>query len=163
MWATCNVGAKSPEDCGDYFAWGETTQKDSYTESNYYYTPKMSAYETLPLSNDAARANWGGKWRMPTLDECKELINNCTWKYEAVEGVNGYLITSNKNGNSIFLPMAGWKKVVVNSKSIGGYYWTSTYNCCENYVFELIFYSDEHTVEDGISFYGNPVRAVFAK
>lgn len=105
LWATMNVGADSPEDYGDYFAWGEITPNSNYTYS------KNS--KVLSLSDDAANANWGGAWRMPTKAELDELINSsyttCTWTG------NGCKVTSKINGNSIFLPAAG-------SKSTTGYY-----------------------------------------
>ena len=103
-WATCNVGANSPEDYGDYFAWGEITPKTIYTTSNYSYSDNPTI---LPLSNDAAHANWGGSWRMPTDAEMTELRSNCTWTWTSQNGVNGRKITSKSNGNSIFLPAAG--------------------------------------------------------
>jgi hypothetical protein len=157
MWATCNVGATESHDFGSYFAWGETTQKDSYTESNYYYTPKMSAYETLPLSNDAARANWGGKWRMPTLDECKELINNCTWKYEAA----GYTVTSNINGKSIFLPVTGCYEPNGLEYPSNGEYWTSDHSFAGAYM--LCEKNRPAHISVDNDFYGRAVRPVFTK
>jgi hypothetical protein len=122
-WATCNVGATKPEEYGDYFAWGETTPKDAYDWSTYKWCnggPSTqtkyctnSSYgtvdnkTTLDLSDDAACANWGGSWRMPTRAEQDELRNNCTWTWTTQNGVNGYKVTGT-NGNSIFLPAAGY-------------------------------------------------------
>ena len=122
-WATCNVGATKPEEYGDYFAWGETQPKDHYDYSTYkwcngsYDTQTKyntnSSYgtvdnkTTLDLSDDAARANWGGSWRMPTDAELTELREQCTWTWTTQNGVNGYKVTSKKNSNSIFLPAAG--------------------------------------------------------
>jgi hypothetical protein len=136
-WATMNVGADSPEDYGDYFAWGETTPKSTYNFSSYkWMTSGMSSVEgvnkytfadgvtsgvwynsygnfigdnktTLDLSDDAANASWGGSWRMPTNAELEELIDNCTCTWTTQNGVNGYKVTSKTNGNSIFLPAAG--------------------------------------------------------
>ena len=103
-WAACNVGADSPEDYGDYFAWGETTPKSSYTTANYNYSSNPT---TLPLDKDAAYTNWGTSWRMPTTAEVKELNGNCTWTWTIQNGVKGYKVTSKTNGNSIFLPAAG--------------------------------------------------------
>lgn len=120
-WATCNVGADSPEDYGDYFAWGETEPKSTYYWDTYkwcqgsrYTMTKYcddSDYGTvdnkaqLDLSDDAARANWGGSWRMPTHDELTELIEGCSWTWITQNGVKGYKVS--RNGNSIFLPAAG--------------------------------------------------------
>lgn len=121
-WATCNVGASKPEEYGDYFAWGETEPKSNYTWSNYKYcngsSSSLTKYctnsshgtidnkTTLELSDDAARANWGGSWRMPTDAEATELCENCTCTRTTQNGVDGYKVTSKKNGNSIFLPTA---------------------------------------------------------
>lgn len=107
-WATCNVGASSPEEYGNYYAWGETTTKSSYTEDNSKTDGvSMSSSIAGDASYDAARANWGGTWRLPTASESQELIDNCTWTWTTQGGKNGYKVTSEKNGNSIFLPAAG--------------------------------------------------------
>lgn len=138
-WATCNVGAESPEEYGDYYAWGETTTKDKYDENNNV-THKLSHSElqslgyidendNLTLSHDAARANWGGDWRMPTYDEYNELITKCTWKLTVQNGVDGFVVTSKTNGNSIFLPLAGEKwGENHNSATDVGTCWSSTYS-----------------------------------
>lgn len=121
-WATCNVGANSPEEYGDYFAWGETTTKSSYSESNSFTYEKFASSlqsssiidseNNLTKNYDAATKSWGATWRMPTLSEIKELVNsdNCTWLWTTQKGVNGYKVTSKKNGNSIFLPAAGGRE-----------------------------------------------------
>ena len=107
-WATCNIGASSPEEYGDYFAWGETKPKDSYSKENSetygvrFYEPSISGDSKY----DAARVAWGGKWRIPTLNEIKELVTKCKWsrtKYNNVEGMN----VTGPNGKRIFLPAAG--------------------------------------------------------
>ena len=142
-WATCNVGASKPEDYGYYFAWGETEPKSTYNWSTYKYCNgsdnTLTKYNnsssdgtvdnktTLELSDDAARANWGGSWRMPTRAEQEELQNNCTWTWTTQNGVNGYKVTSKSNGNSIFLPAAGYR----NDSSLDGAgsysrYWSSS-------------------------------------
>ena len=114
-WATCNVGASSPEEYGDYFAWGETTTKSSYTDSNSatdgvsdseLQFRGITSYGNLTAAYDAATANWGSKWRMPTRDEIKELNEECTWVWTTQSGVEGCKVTG-PNGNSIFLPAAG--------------------------------------------------------
>ena len=143
-WATCNVGATRPEDAGDYFAWGETQPKSKYDWSTYKWCrdgrfDKQTKYCTnsnygtvdnktqLELSDDAARANWGGSWRMPTKAEQDELRNNCTWTWTTQNGVNGYKVTSKSNGNSIFLPAAGYRpdSSLYDAGSYG-YYWSSS-------------------------------------
>ena len=103
-WATCNVGATKPEALGDYFAWGETSPKNSYTESNYTYSNNPS---TLPLNKDAASVNMGGKWRMPTKKECQELLEKCSFEQITQNGVYGYKVIG-PNGNFIFLPATGY-------------------------------------------------------
>ena len=142
-WATCNVGADSPEDYGDYFAWGETKPKSTYKWSTYEWcqgsTTTLTKYCTyssygkvdnktqLDLSDDAARANWGGSWRMPTHDELTELREKCSWTGTTQNGVEGYKVTSKTNGNSIFLPAAGYRYVssLLRAGSYG-YYWSSS-------------------------------------
>ena len=123
LWATCNVGANVPEEYGDYFAWGETTPKDTYTEENYTYSENPAI---LPSNHDAATANWGGGWRMPTQAEFEELYNNTTNEWTTQNGVIGCLFTA-ANGNSLFLPAAGFR---VRSGLYGagsfGYYWLSS-------------------------------------
>ena len=123
-WATCNVGTTKPEGYGDYFAWGETRSKSYYNGSSYTYYDNPT---TLPLSADAARANWGGKWRMPTMHELEELRSKCTWTWTTQNGVNGYKVTSNSNGNYIFLPAAGYRDLgSLYGDGDYGYYWSSS-------------------------------------
>lgn len=141
-WASCNVGAKSPEDYGDYFAWGETEPKEIYNWSTYKWCNgssstltkynNSSSYgtvdnkKTLELADDAARANWGGVWHMPTDAEMTELREQCTWTWTTLNGVNGYKVTGT-NGNSIFLPAAGCRRnsSLLDAGSLG-YYWSSS-------------------------------------
>lgn len=168
-WATMNVGASSPEDYGDYFAWGETkgyksgktvfsldtykyylttktpdtTDKDGFTilgtttsgYTKYVTSAKASSYgydgfydnkTVLDPADDAATANWGGSWRMPTEAEQDELRNNCTWEWKELKGVKGYKVTGS-NGNYIFLPAAGCR-YGSSSSYVGsyGYYWSSS-------------------------------------
>ena len=135
-WATCNVGASSPEDYGDYFAWGETETKTEYTQDNsltYGLTKselQLQGYidgsGNLTPSHDAATANWGGSWRMPTKEEQQELIDNCTWTWTTQNGVKGCKVTG-PNGNSIFLPAAGLRRgSSLYDDGNNGYYWSST-------------------------------------
>jgi hypothetical protein len=141
LWATCNVGASSPEEYGDYFAWGETEPKEEYSwstykwcEGNYDTQTKYctdSYYGTvdnktiLDLEDDAANVNWGGSWRMPTKEEQVELLTECNWTLDTMNGVDGYTITG-PNGNSIFLPISGYFSDT-NVEDIGynGTYWSS--------------------------------------
>ncbi len=124
-WATCNVGASSPSDYGDYYAWGETSTKSSYTDgSSITYDEKIGDIAGNP-TYDVARAKWRGSWRLPTLEEFKELLDsdNCTWEWTTQDGHKGYKVTSKKNGNSIFLPAAGTSSRDQGSR---GDYWGST-------------------------------------
>ncbi len=105
-WATCNVGANKPSDNGDYFAWGEITTKSEYTEENSKTYGKSMGSICGDPQYDAATANWGGSWRMPTKAEIEELINKCTWESIFTFTTSfeyGYKVTG-KNGRSIFLP-----------------------------------------------------------
>ena len=165
-WATCNVGASSPDDPGDYFAWGETVPKSEFTWENYKfwisggwkdasfnkYTTEVGKkrdelvqmgdgiwwnmtseknrarceqsvvdYKTcLEMSDDAAHVNWGGTWRMPTEKELSELVKKCIWTYSRL----GYRVTSEKTGNSIFLPLTGSRSGSKNDSLPG--IWSST-------------------------------------
>ena len=160
-WATCNVGATTPEEYRNYYAWSETTTKSSYASSNYTYSSNPT---TLPLSADAARVNWGGSWRMPTRAEQEELIdtNNCTWEWITQNGVNGYKVTSKKNGNSIFLPAAGYR-YNSNLYSAGSYgkYWSSSLNTSDSSkAYYLLFHSSLVDWLNLDRYYGQSVRAV---
>ena len=123
-WATCNVGASSPSDYGDYFAWGKTSAKSEYTEkSNETYGKDLGDIAGNP-AYDAVSANWGGSWRLPTKAEFEELKDNCTWTTK--KGHNGYWVQG-PNGNSIFLPAAGWwSRTTLYYVGEKGAYWSST-------------------------------------
>ena len=127
-WATHNVGASSPEGYGDYFAWGETSPKSSYTIENSLTYGKSMGDISGNLQYDAAAANWGGGARMPTLAEWEELLIHCTSVWTTRNGVHGRLVTG-PNGNSIFLPAAGrrYGTSLSNAGYYGGY-WSSTPN-----------------------------------
>lgn len=106
MWATCNVGANSPSESGEYYSWCETSPKETYTKSN---SPNYNHRNTEDIVKgnpkyDAARKNWGGKWRLPTAYELTFLKIKCEWKWARLNGQNGALLISKKNGNKIFLP-----------------------------------------------------------
>ena len=108
-WASYNVGATSPEELGDKYAWGETSIKDKYNEETYvYYNSETQSYMDIGkdiggTDYDAAHVKWGNGWRMPTYKEFNELKDNCEWKWTNFNGVNGYIVTG-KNGNCIFIP-----------------------------------------------------------
>lgn len=180
-WATCNVGADSPEDYGDYFAWGETEPKNVYDWRTYKWcngsSSTLTKYctsssygtvdnkTTLDLSDDAAYVNWGSSWRMPTKAEQDELRTECTWTWTTQNGVNGYKVTSKTNGNSIFLPAAG-KRFNSFSPNGGSYGWyrSSSLDTYASYCTH-VFYFNSHDVnwDDDYRFYGQSVRPVLAK
>ena len=178
-WATCNVGATFPEEYGDYFAWGETTTKETYEWSTYTLTTDggttfikyntTDGKTTLDLTDDAARANWGGAWRMPTDAEWQELIDNCTWTWTEnykETGIKGYEVKSKTNENSIFLPAAGFRSYggLYNAGSYGDY-WSSSLDAGDPfYALDVIFCSD-YVFRGGTNlsyyrYYGRSVRAV---
>ena len=145
LWATHNVGASRPEDYGDYFAWGETSPKDAYLWENYKWMlfdddwnliltkyNSYSGYGTvdnkteLEAIDDAATACWGPSWKMPYHRQQQELIDECTWTWTTLNGVNGYQITG-PNGNAIFLPAAGFRQDTTLAVGQRGYYWS-----CQN-------------------------------
>ena len=143
-WATCNVGASKPSDYGDYYAWGETSTKSSYN-SNSCETWNKSIGDIKGTSRDVAHVKWGGSWRMPTRAEFEELLdsNNCTWTWITQGGHKGYKVTSKKNGNSIFLPAAGWRTGTSRYvRGNYGYYWSSTpYESSTQYAYNFSFHS----------------------
>lgn len=161
-WALCNVGASSSIARGDYYAWGETATKSDYSYSTYEQTWKAT---NIYSSEDVAIKVMGGKWRMPTKTEMEELRDNCTWTWTvAVNGEEGYLVTSKKNGYSIFLPAVG-RKIDTNTTEYGerGYYYSSTspqdvYNRGCGYA--LIFDNTSQTVAYVSGSQGFSVRAV---
>ena len=160
-WATCNVGATTPEDYGDYFAWGETNPKAEYTlENSITYGEQMSDISGN-AQYDAAAANWGGSWRMPTREEMQELVDNCTWTWTTMNDVNGYRVEG-PNGNSIFLSAAGYRyDGSLYDAGSYGYYWSSTpFESHSDYAYRLYFYSSYHNVDYGHRYYGHSVRPV---
>ena len=177
-WATCNVGATKPEEYGDYFAWGETLPKDYYDWSSYkwcngtaYTLTKYnnsSTYGTvddktvLESADDAATTNWGGSWRMPTDAELTELRENCTWTWTQINSINGYNVTSNKNGNSIFLPAAGYRydSSLYDAGSLGHYWSSSLSTDSPDYACYLYFRSDLVSWGNSSRYFGFTVRPV---
>ena len=166
-WATCNLGASKPSDYGDYYAWGETEPKGNYSWETYKWGTKdnLTKYNktdgktTLDPADDAATQKLGSPWRMPTYDEIKELLGNCTWTWTTQDGKNGYEVKSKKNGNSIFLPAAGY----VNSQDLfdvgsWGRYWSGSLGVADARY--LNFSWNEHNWSASGRFYGLPVRPV---
>ena len=158
MWATCNIGANSPEIYGDYFAWGETEPKGDYSwdtykwmtegQADWQYINKYTIADNqkqgcwydgdtfigdgkreLDPEDDAATVNWGAEWQMPSREQCNELIyiDNTTQEWTTQDGMDGVLITSKRNGNSIFLPAVGslnGESPVPEDDGIKGLYWS---------------------------------------
>ena len=179
LWATCNVGATTPEGYGDYFAWGETQPKPTYKWSTYQYCNgdynKLTKYcsqseygyngftdnlITLLPEDDAATTNWGSGWRMPTSEQWEELRQNTTNTWTTLNGVNGRLFTAS-NGNSLFLPAAGSRWEVFSKDGDYGFYWSSTLSPLASFgAVYFIIYSNNSPVSDNYRFHGWSVRAV---
>ena len=163
-WAICNVGAYRPEDCGNYFAWGEIAEKSEYTSQNSTTTGESFSDISGHISYDAARANWGGEWRMPTHAECQELKSKCTWTDMTINGTKGVEVKG-PNGNSIFLPLTGHKHDKYRSLTGMGFYWSSTPYDSYRKAYMLNFtcseYSDKYIVYDDEDRYlGHCIRPV---
>lgn len=178
-WAGYNVGAESPEQYGDYYAWGETETKQVYDLSTYKFC--KGSYDTLTKycwqehygtvdnlrelepADDAARVAWGGHWRMPSKEQLLELITKCTWKGIRYKGVNGFLVTG-PSGKSIFLPKAGQydgaRKVLENNY---GFYCSRSLDRLESVAAEgTYFLAGTVNRRTGLlREYGRPVRAVW--
>lgn len=155
-WATCNLGANTPSDAGGYYRFGELTPKTS-SSGRYEGCPAYS------ISNDAAYNNWGGRWRLPTASEAEELANNCTWTWTSINGMNGYQVVG-KNGNSIFLPAAGYmyeSSYKVTYYGENGFYWTSTVKNAGSTWYRLLFYKDSGVMES-CNTWGNPEYGSYA-
>ena len=155
-WATCNVGAKRPEEYGDYFAWGEVRPKSVYDNETYKYKAN-----TLDAQYDVAIVNWGGSWRMPTNAEITELRVHCKWTWTTLNGVHGYKV-SGKNGNSIFLPAAGYMykhaRYLVGSR---GTYWSrSCSNTNTRLVYNIDFSLNRIDGDNSERYFGFSVRPV---
>ena len=178
-WATFNVGATQPEEYGDYFAWGETEPKELYDWSTYKWCDglynTLTKYNTdseygvvdnkkiLESSDDAAYVNWGGNWRMPSVDEWNELLSHCSLKWEERNGVSGVTLVSVQNGNSLFLPAAGvyhYDNGLVNL-NVEGWYRTNsldesrgTISLGFSYTGSINWYANDRC-------FGQPVRPVY--
>ena len=176
LWATCNVGADSPEDYGDYFAWGETETKSNYEWSTYKWCNgdlnTLTKYNTNPFygtvdnkivlepADDAAHVNWGGGWRMPIYKEMAELRDTCIWTWTTQNGVNGYRVTGS-NGNSIFLPAAGYyDDGSLHCAGSNGNYWSSSLRTDDPDKAYLFFFSNGVYMTYCRRFYGHSVRSV---
>ena len=178
-WATFNIGATAPEENGSYFAWGETEPKDEYTLSNYkWYNTSSNSYSKynydssiglvdnklqLDPEDDAAFTNWGENWRMPSVEEYRELFNNCSCKRTTLNGVYGQLFTSKIEGyndKSIFLPAAGCREgIKLLLVGTNGFYWSSSLH--ENYPNNACAFFDYSLGSMSVRWEGFPVRPVY--
>ena len=176
-WANRNVGAGTPEDYGDYFAWGEVVPKEIYNWSTYLHCDgtevtitkynTSSSYGTvdnkteLKAEDDAASVNWGGAWRMPTDEEMTELRENCIWIWTSQNEVNGYKITG-PNGNSIFLPAGGCynENKFLLAGTLGDYWCSSLYEENPNSAYNLDFASNRVEKDTDPRNYGRTIRPV---
>ena len=181
LWAYTNIGANTPTDYGNYYAWGETETKDTYdwetyqycngsettlikycSDESYGFDGFTDTLTTLEAVDDAAYVNWGSNWRMPTQDELQELIDNCDTTLTAINGIYGMLFTSRANGKSIFLPAAGnYDGSSLNNLTTMGSYWLSSLRTDgTNYAWYLYFTSGNYGLYDNYRFFGFSVRPV---
>ena len=180
-WASCNLNAKTYESAGDYLAWGEIEPKDDYSwetykwcmgdntsltkycsNSNYGYNGFYDKKTVLDSEDDAAHVNLGKKWRLPTVTEFAELIDQCTWTWTELNGVSGYKVKSKINGNSIFLPITGYKDgASLKGRTTTGYYWTSSLTKSSKGAWRLTFNSSRISGDYISRYYGFPVRPVY--
>lgn len=182
LWATCNVGANSPQEYGDYFAWGETKPKGNLENYSYNWTTykwchgsgdTLTKYCTLSdygsvdnmteleYEDDAAFVNWGAKWRMPSQEQINELVERCSWYWTTYNDQEGRLVVG-PNGKSIFLPAAGYR--VDRSRYLAdwsGYYWSRTLASPNpNRATSVFFYAPNWFWSAGSRCLGYSVRAV---
>lgn len=161
-----NVGASAPDQVGLYFSWGNTDGHDAESGFNfsrevYQNSPGADLSDSIPLSHDAAHVNMGGSWRMPTLDDFNELINNCDFEWVVMEDTFGALVTSNVNGNSIFIPAGGsYENTQINDLDQNGLYFSSLGDG-DNGAFYAFFEESNVEAFDSMNRYiGLPVRGV---
>ena len=171
-WRSMNVGASKPEDYGNYYAWGETTTKSSYSWSNYKFghsqTGEFSKYDTGPYTDnktvldpedDAATVNLGDGWRMATYKEWKELREQCTWTWTTRNGVKGMQVTG-PSGKSIFLPAAGWYDTSLENRGSYGSYWTASLGGVQGMASAVDFISSGFDIAVIARCQGNSIRPV---
>ena len=166
-WSCCNIDASNPEEYGGYYAWGETEVKDIYDWSNYtFYDSETGLYihigdDIACTEYDVAHVKLGGPWRMPTIDQIYELLDNCKWKYTTLKGVNGSLITG-PNGATVFLPASGYREgESLNWKGTDGCYWSSSLVLDDLYTaYCLHFGSNYQSRSETVRHNGYTVRAV---
>ena len=175
LWATINIGASSPADAGDYFAWGEKETKDNFgwetyglcngSYSSIFKYTQNDGKKILEPQEDVATSRLGKGWRIPTKEEMEELVNECKWTWERMNGQLGWKVTG-RNGNSIFLPAAGaGSSYRIAGVGELGRYWTATRDESNYSAFNLRFKDGRESivVVDDTRFYGRPVRAVYGE
>lgn len=166
-WASWNVGASAPEECGEYYSWGETEVKDNHSWGNYIYSRRNTSTlydigdDIVGTEYDVAHTKWWGLWHMPTVDQIDELIDNCKIKWKEKNGVKGILVTG-PNGATIFLPAVGYLYYkgysdLTKDYELAGYYWSSSFRGAS-------FYFDSKTsrVSGNNNCEGLPVRPVYS-
>ncbi|MEQ3141059.1 hypothetical protein AAAZ42_09740 [Bacteroides ovatus] len=175
LWATCNIGASSPSEIGDYFAWGEKEPKDAYGWDTYKlcrgsYNSIFKYTETdrkkvLDSQDDVAKSVLGGEWRIPTKEDMEELVEECEWKWTSLNGQLGWKVIGSNN-NYIFLPASGaassYRIAGVNEL---GRYWTATRDDSNYSAYNLRFKdgTDTIVVVDDTRFYGRTIRPVIGQ
>ncbi len=141
--ACCNVGASSPEQYGDHFAWGETKKKYDFTTlnykhggNNYYREYKYIGNDISGTEYDVAHVKWEGNWHMPTKEQMELLKDRCKKEWDTYKRVEGMRFIG-PNGNSIFMPAAGGTWYDSNSYvGYSGEYWSSTYSTGKSNVYD---------------------------
>ena len=160
-WATCNIGAADPYESGDYFAWGEINTKAEFTEMNCTsYGLNMQDIAGDP-QYDAARANWGATWKVPSKKDFEELMNECTWEWMVINGKGCKKVTG-PNGNYIILPITGYQYGTSFYMEDFGYYWASTpISTYEQFSYDF-FFDEEYNLSMGFDerCYGQAIRPV---
>lgn len=161
LWATCNIGAKNPTDCGDYFAWGavEPYNLDDFNTDNYENTESAKLTE-IDDAHDAAKVLWGKEWRMPTLTDFAELIDFCDYHHEDIDRISCGVFSSKVNDNKLIIPSAGTLlgSSINNSRNYG-YIWSRTISS-ESYAWYLYICSKSRHVDTIIRKCGFSVRPV---
>lgn len=175
LWASCNIGASSPEQVGNYYAWGETKTKTSYTKSNYKYQGDgdynvtkyctLSSYgivdskRELEAADDAAVANWGGSWRMPTKNEFQELFTKCTIKREIINNIYVDIFTG-PNGQSVIFPETGEKDGTTIKYPSLSMYWSSTLDNSSP-MYSYGYWGSETVLDTSSRYCGHPIRPIY--
>jgi len=178
LWADRNIGARSPEDCGAYFSWGnvephypkqqitdrgddDDTFDYDFSSEEYEKTPGFKIDGNIDAKHDAATVNLGESWRMPTKDDFQELYDNCEWVHKTVNGVDGYLVTSKINGSSIFFPCSGLGTGTSrNYRGSIGYYWSASFNSARHARSLLFDSGGVYPQHSSNRYYGFAVRPV---